>query len=163
MPNKKTMPTKRTNGSGRFSKGTSGNPSGRPLGSRNHATVLMESLLEGRAEELLQKTMEMALAGDITALRLCLERLMPVRKDRPIQLSLPPIETVQQISLAVGKVATAIGDGEITPIDGEVFTNVLGAHKDTVAQLDLDRRFEDLHRRLEDVERKMPAEGKERG
>jgi hypothetical protein len=105
IPNKKTIPTKRTNRSSKFSKGTSGNPSGRPLGSRNHATVLMESLLEGKAEELLQKAVEMALAGDTTALRLCMDRLMPPRKDRPIKLSLPPIDTVQQISLAVGKVA----------------------------------------------------------
>jgi Family of unknown function (DUF5681) len=159
MPNKKTMPTKRTNGSSQFSKGTSGNPSGRPLGSRNHATVLMESLLEGKAEELLQKAVEMALAGDTTALRLCMDRLMPARKDRPIKLSLPPIDTVQQISLAVGKVAKAIGDGEITPIDGEVFTNVLVAHKDIVAQLDFAQRFEDMQRRLADLEGRVPAKG----
>ena len=159
MPNKKTTPTKRTNGSSKFSKGTSGNPSGRPLGSRNHATVLLESLLEGKAEELLQKTMEMALAGDITALRLCLERIMPVRKDRPIQLSLPPIETVQQISFAVGKVAKAIGDGEITPADGEVLTNVLVAHKDIVAQLLFEQRFEEMQRRLADLEGRVPAKG----
>src|SRR5260370_41064183 len=108
IPNKKTIPTKRTNGSGRFSKGTSGNPSGRPLGSRNQATVLMESLLEGQAEQLIQKTIKLAMAGDMNAMRLCLERVIPPRKDRPIQLSLPPIETVQQISVAVGNVAKGI-------------------------------------------------------
>src|SRR5260370_9516112 len=97
IPNKKTIPTKRTNGSGRFSKGTSGNPSGRPLGSRNQATVLMESLLEGQAEQLNQKTIKLAMGGDIHAIRLCLERLIPPPKDRPIQLTLPPIETAHQI------------------------------------------------------------------
>ena len=157
MPNKKTMPTKRTNATGHFSKGTSGTPAGRPLGSRNHATLLMESLLEGQAEQLTQKAIDMAMGGDITALRLCLERLMPVRKDRPIQLSLPPIETVQQISLAVGKVAKAIGDGEITPSDGEVFTNVLVAHNDIVAQSHYEQRFEDMQRRLVDLEGRVPT------
>ena len=155
------MPSKQTNSNARFSKGTSGNPSGRPLGSRNHTTLLMESLLEGQAEQLIQKAMEMALDGDITAMRLCLERIMPPRKDRPIQLGLPPIETVQQISFAVGKIATAIGDGEITPIDGELFTNVLVAHKGIVAQLDLERRLEDMQRRLEDVERRVPEREKD--
>ena len=92
-------------------------------------------------------------------MRLCMDRLMPARKDRPIQLSLPPIDTVQQISLAVGKVAKAIGDGEITPIDGEVFTNVLVAHNDIVAQLDFEQRFEDMQRRLADLEGRVPAKG----
>jgi hypothetical protein len=117
----------------------------------------MESLLEGKARELIEKTVELALAGDITALRLCLDRIMPPRKDRPIQLSLPPIETVQQISAAVGTVAMAIGNGEITPADGETFTNVLVAHKDIVLQLDLVQRFEEMQRRMDDLERRVPA------
>ena len=52
-----------------------------------------------------RKAIELALAGDIAALRLCLERLIPPRKDRPIHLILPPIENVQQISLAMARVA----------------------------------------------------------
>ena len=131
------MSTKRTQRSGQFSKGTSGNPSGRPPGSRNHATLLMESLLEGEAEQLTRKAIELALAGDITALRLCLERLIPPRKDRPIHLLLPPIENVQQISLAMARVAAAIGEGEITPTEGEVVSNILLAHKTVLVTADL--------------------------
>ena len=93
------MPAKRTNGSGHFSKGTSGNPAGQPLGSRNHATLLMESLLEGEAEQLTRKAIELALAGDITALLLCLERLIPPRKDRPIHLILPQSKTYSRSRL----------------------------------------------------------------
>lgn len=142
------MSTKRTKGSGHFAKGASGNPSGRPPGSRNHATVLMESLLEGQAEQLVQKTLELALAGDITALRLCLERLIPPRKDRPIHLLLPPIEDVQQISLAMARVAAAIGEGEITPTEGEVLSNILLAHKTVLVTADLERRMDEFERRL---------------
>jgi hypothetical protein len=142
------MSTKRTKGSGQFSKGTSGNPSGRPPGSRNHATLLMESLLQGEAEQLAQKAIEMALGGDITALRLCLERLIPPRKDRPIHLTLPPIENVQQISLAMARVSTAIGEGEITPMEGEVISHVLVAQKDAVMAADFERRIEELERKI---------------
>ena len=142
------MSTKRTQGSGQFSKGTSGNPSGRPPGSRNHATLLMESLLEGEAEQLTRKAIELALAGDITALRLCLERLIPPRKDRPIHLLLPPIENVQQISLAMARVAAAIGEGEITPTEGEVVSNILLAHKTVLVTADLERRMDEFERRL---------------
>ena len=142
------MSTKRTNGSGQFSKGTSGNPSGRPPGSRNQATLLIESLLEGEAEQVTRKVIELALAGDITALRLCLERLIPPRKDRPIHLPLPPIENVQQISLAMARVSAAIGEGEITPTEGEVLSNILAANKDVMVTADLERRMDDLERRM---------------
>ena len=142
------MSTKRTRGSGQFPKGTSGNPSGRPPGSRNRATLLMESLLEGEAEQLIQKVIELALAGDIAALRLCLERLIPPRKDRPIHLLLPPIENVQQISLAMARVAAAIAEGEITPTEGEVLSNILLAHKTVLVTADLERRMDEFERRL---------------
>src|SRR5450759_4888192 len=151
------MPAKRTNGSGHFSKGTSGNPAGRPLGSRTHATLLMESLLEGEAEQLTRKAMELAMAGDITALRLCLERLIPPRKDRPIHLLLPTIENVQQICLAMTRVSAAIGEGEITPTEGEVLSNVLVAHKTVLETGDLGRRMDELELRMSKKERAAPT------
>src|SRR5205085_12543459 len=140
------MPTKRTNGSGHFPKGTSGNPAGRPPGSRNRTTLLMEFLLEGEAEQLTRKLIELALAGDINALRFCIERLMPSRKDRPIHLTLPPITNLQEIAMATSKVATAISEGEITPTEGEVLANVLLAHKDVLVTADIEMRLESLER-----------------
>lgn len=62
-----------------FEKGQSGNRDGRPQGSRNKATLAVEALLEGEAEALTRKAIERALEGDIQALRLCLERVCPVR------------------------------------------------------------------------------------
>jgi hypothetical protein len=64
---------------GRFPKGVSGNPTGRPKGTRNRATRLAESLLDGEARALARKAVELALGGDVTALKLCLERLIPRR------------------------------------------------------------------------------------
>lgn len=100
---------------GRWTKGTSGNPAGRPPGSRNQATLAMEALLEGEAERLTPKALELALNGDMAALRLCLERLQPPRKERSIQLMLPPIQTAKQICEAMGAITTAISEGQITP------------------------------------------------
>jgi uncharacterized protein DUF5681 len=142
------MSYKQVDGSGQFVKGVSGNPSGRPPGSRNQSTLLMESILEGQAEQLTQKAIDLALDGDITALRLCLERRIPPRKGRPIHLSLPPIENVQQIAAAMATVATAIGDGEITPNEGEVLARILVAQKDVVLTADLERRMEALEQRV---------------
>ncbi|HWN80221.1 MAG TPA: DUF5681 domain-containing protein [Bradyrhizobium sp.] len=79
----------------RFQKGRSGNPKGRPKGSRNAATLACEALLDGQAEALTQKAIQMALDGDPVALRLCLDRLCPPRRDRPVSFPLPPITGAQ--------------------------------------------------------------------
>jgi hypothetical protein len=67
-----------------FKPGQSGNPSGRPVGARNRATLAMEALLDGDAEAIMGKAIELAKAGDGPALRLCLDRLMPARRDRHV-------------------------------------------------------------------------------
>ena len=60
-----------------FQKGQSGNPAGRPRGSRNKASIRMQEMLEEKTEKLVNKLIKMALAGNIGALRLCLDRLVP--------------------------------------------------------------------------------------
>jgi len=77
----------------RFRKGQSGNPSGRPRGARNKTTLAVEALLDGEAEVLTRKAIERAKDGDSVALRLCLERILPPRKDRPVSFALPKIES----------------------------------------------------------------------
>jgi hypothetical protein len=51
---------------------------GRPRGSRGKATVAAEKLLDGEAKALTRKAIDLAKEGDTTALRLCLERIVPV-------------------------------------------------------------------------------------
>jgi hypothetical protein len=65
-----------------FQKGRSGNPAGRQRGCRNRATLAAEVLLEGEAEALTRRAIELALEGDTTALKLCLERIVPQRRSR---------------------------------------------------------------------------------
>jgi hypothetical protein len=74
-----------------FPKGQSGNPAGRPRGSSNRATRAAELLLDGEATALTRKAVELALAGDQAALRLCLDRTVAPRRERAVELALPPI------------------------------------------------------------------------
>ena len=73
--------TSRKQSGHRFKKGVSGNPKGRPLGAKNKSSVIAESLLVGQSEALVQKAVRMALSGNITALKLCLERIIPVKRE----------------------------------------------------------------------------------
>src|SRR5215216_3922116 len=75
-----------------FQKGQSGNPQGKPKGTRHRVTMAAETLLEGEAEAITRKAIELAKQGDGPALRLCMDRIYPARKDRPVRFGLPPIE-----------------------------------------------------------------------
>jgi hypothetical protein len=91
-----------------------GNP-GRPRGARNRSAMALEALLDGEAGEITRKAIELAKEGDITAIRLCLDRLMPVRRDRPVVFELPTIETAADLPKATNALLQAVASGELTP------------------------------------------------
>jgi len=62
-----------------FERGVSGNPAGKPKGARHRATLAAEALLDGEAEALTRKAIELALEGNIFALKICLDRILPAR------------------------------------------------------------------------------------
>jgi hypothetical protein len=129
---------------GRWAKGISGNPGGRPPGSRNKATLAMESLLDGAGEKLINKALERALDGDMTAIKLCLERILPVRRDRYIQLDIPTVETADQIPAALDCIFRAVADGQITPVEGELVSGLLMKKLQAIDQRQLEMRLAKL-------------------
>ena len=110
---------------GGFQKGQSGNPRGRPAGSRNNATLAAEALLAGEAEKLTRKCIELALDGDTFALRLCMERIYPARKDRPVEFALPPINTARDAADVMSSVMNAVAAGQLTPADASELSKVV--------------------------------------
>ena len=110
---------------GRFAKGVSGNPAGRLAGSRNSATLACEALLEGQAEALPQKAVDMALAGDTVALKIWIDRIYPARKDRPVTFALPPINTARDAADVMSSVMNAVAAGQLTPADASELSKVV--------------------------------------
>ena len=98
----------------RFQKGVSGNPAGRPRGSRNIALLAVEAMLDGEAEKLTRKCIDLALSGDVTALRLCIERICPVRRDRPVSFKLPAVTSARDAADISAAVMAAVSNGDIT-------------------------------------------------
>src|ERR1051326_2434920 len=97
-----------------FEKGRSGNPAGRPRGARNRTTLAAEALLLGQAEALTQKALERALEGDPVALRLCLERVLPARRERLISFEMPSLESAEDAAPAMAAIVAAVAAGDIT-------------------------------------------------
>jgi Family of unknown function (DUF5681) len=104
-----------------WKKGQSGNPAGMPKGTRHKAIMAAEALLDGESDALTRKAVEMALAGDTVAMRLCLERIVPPRKDRPVAFPLPKIENPAGATNLMSAMLEAVAKGEVTPCEaGEI-------------------------------------------
>jgi hypothetical protein len=74
---------------------------------------------------LTRTAVELALAGDPTAMRLCIERLLPPCRERTVKLTLPSIESVSDISAAMRAVTAALAKGDITPGEAATIAGVV--------------------------------------
>jgi hypothetical protein len=133
-----------------FEKGRSGNLSGRPKGTRNKTTLAMEALLDGEAEAITRKAIDKAKSGDMVAIRLCLERILPAVKSRPIEIDLPTVETAEDITVAHGAVIAAMAKGEITPDDAGTIASVLEAKRRAIETMELEARITEIEQREAD-------------
>jgi len=125
-----------------FQKGESGNPAGRPRGSRNRATILMQGLLAGRAEAIGQKLVELAENGDIAAIRICMER--SAGKDEPVDVGLPPIEKPSDSVAAAQAIVAAVAAGDLTATEAAGLAKVVDVYVRAVETKELDERLTKL-------------------
>ena len=116
-----------------FQKGQSGNPSGKPPGTRNRTTTLAEKLMQDDARDIVKVVLEAAKGGDMTAARLVLERIAPVRKGRPVYFDLPPVNTAADIAAAMAALTTAMASGDLTPDEAATVASVLEMRRKTMA------------------------------
>ena len=125
-----------------FERGKSGNPNGRPKGARNNATVLAEALLDGEADAITRKLIDRALEGDTTALRLCLERLLPPRRGRPVAFELPKkIETAADAVHASSLLLKACAAGDLSPGEATEIMSMISSHVRLVETTEIEARL----------------------
>ena len=127
------------NTAGQFTEGNCG----RPKGSRNKATLAIESLLQGQAETLTQTAVKKALEGDSMALRLCMERIAPAPKDQPVSFSLPKMHNALDASEAA-RVITAVSEGELTPIEATRVMGLIDSYRRTLELTEIEERLQAL-------------------
>ena len=123
---------------GRFEKGRSGNPAGKPKGCLHKATRAAQALLDGEAEALTRRAIEKALEGDATALRLCLERICPPRRDRPVMFSLPTINSATEASGAMAAILSAVASGDMTPGEAQDVATLIDCLRRTIETTELE-------------------------
>ena len=129
-----------TDDSGKFAEG---NP-GKPKGARHKTTRAVEELLQGEAEGLTRKAVNLALEGDTTALRLCLERIAPPRKDTPVEFDLPSMQSASEAAEAAQAVLQAVSGGELTPLEAASVMGLVESYRRTLETSELEKRIEAL-------------------
>lgn len=123
---------------------------GRPKGSRNKATLAVQELLDGEAENLARKAIERALEGDLVALRLCLERILPPARDQPIRFTFTAPESAEQIPAAIGRVIKAASNEKLTLSQAQTIVSLLDRQRQAFETSELAQRIDEIERLLEE-------------
>lgn len=122
---------------GRFAAGNAG----KPKGARNRTTKAVAELLEGEAQALTRKAIELALSGDTIAMRLCLERIAPPRKDAPVSFGLPSMKTAASAAKAAGAVLEAVSTGQLTPLEAVQIMGLIETYRRTLETSEFEARI----------------------
>ena len=117
---------------------------GKTKGARHKATMAVEELLDGQVKQLTQKAVEAALGGDMTAMRLCLERICPPRKDQPVLIDLPEMTTSKGASRVMAGILEAVADGDITPDEARGVSSIVEVYRKTLETSELEARLSAL-------------------
>jgi hypothetical protein len=137
-----------------FKKGNSG----RPRGSRNKTTSAVEALLDGQAEAITNKIVEMALAGDRGAMRLCFERILPPRSGRAVSLDLPDVASAEDAASAMSAIIAAVASGEITPSEAAEVSPLIDCAARAIEIRDFDQRLEQIEKQLRFIEKRNESD-----
>jgi hypothetical protein len=137
---------RRGGGATRFQPGQSGNPNGRPPGTRNKTTMACEALLAGEGEAIIRKAIKLAKSGDVSMIRALLGYILPPKPDRHLKLTLPPIETAQDALMVSRAIVEAVASGELSPAEGADMSKAIELHIKLFEVVDLETRLVELER-----------------
>jgi hypothetical protein len=132
----------------KFKKGESGNPKGRAKGSRHKATLAALELLEGDLEAITQKCIDKAKNGDLIAVKLILDKVLPNARERPISFKFPKVEGAADIITAFAAILEAVALGEITPGEARELAGIIEAVRKGIELVDLEARLTRIEEKI---------------
>ena len=108
--------------------------------------MAIQELLEGQANTITQAVINKALTGDTAALRICLDRIAPPKKDASVDFELPKMETTEDAATAARAVISAVSSGELTPLEGTRVMALVDGYRKTLETAELERRITELEK-----------------
>ena len=139
----------------KFQPGVSGNPKGRGAGTKDKRTALRQ-LLVPHQSKLLETLIDFAKAGDMTAMKICMDRLMPPLREDPIHVTIPKIESADDCTKAQAAVLNAVAAGEMLPSEGQVLSGLINAQRLAYETTHLAKQLADIQSDLDKIKEKQP-------
>jgi hypothetical protein len=117
---------------------------GRPRGSRNKTTLMAQQLLEHHAEAIVRKCILMALQGDLQAMRLCIDRVVPHRRDLPVKLGNLPMGTPEELNKVSTVLLKRVIEGHLTPSEAMPVGQLIEGRRRMIETQDINQRLQAL-------------------
>jgi Family of unknown function (DUF5681) len=136
------------NTDGTFAKGNSANLAGKPKGALNHATRAILAMMQGEAEAITRKAIDLALAGDSVAMRLVMERLVSPVRERPVNVAMPKIGAASDLIAAAAALTDATAAGDITPGEAAALSMLVGNVAKAIETVEIVARLAKLEEHL---------------
>ena len=125
-----------------------GNP-GRPKGARHKTTILAEKLMADDVTGVIKAVIDAARSGDMAAARIILDRLVPVRKGRPVEIELPPVKTAADVLAGLEAVLDHVAAGALSPEEGATVGGILEMKRRTLELVEIEQRVAALEQSQE--------------
>lgn len=150
LPPEQPLPEEGRGPDGRFTQGWKG----KPAGARNRVTLAIEAMMDGQWEVLTKTAIALALRGDPTALRLCIDRLAPQRRGRVTPIADFPIpKTATDIPAALAHLTGAVANGEITAGEADEMAKLIDRFVSAFDAAAFAQRLAELEKRVEESQR----------
>jgi hypothetical protein len=137
----------------KFQPGVSGNPTGKPKGAKDKRTALRQ-LLVPHQEKLVETLIAFAEAGDMSAMRIVMDRLMPPLREEPIHVTIPKITNADDCTKAQAAVLNAVAAGEMLPGEGQVLSGLINAQRLAYETTHLAKQLADIQEDLDKIKSK---------
>jgi hypothetical protein len=115
---------------------------GRPRGSRNKTTQLAQELLDSHAESLVRKCLVMALQGDPKTMQICMDRILPARRELPVRIGKLPTRTAAELAKASELVMRKVAAGKLTVAQGQAFAELIDRRRQVIETHDFEQRLQ---------------------
>lgn len=102
---------------------------------------MAQSLLENDVEAICTRLLIEAKEGNIQAIKIVMDRILPARKELPMALDLPEIKTPTDLLNAISAITSAVGSGIISPSEGEALSRIIDINLKAVALQDFEKRL----------------------
>ena len=116
------------------------------------ASRLAQEQLNRRAGALICKALDLAESGDVAALRLCIERILPTRKERPVSFNLPAVRSAADAEKLMAAVIEAMACGDLTPSQAAQMARPIDVFVRTSIAAGIERDLAELRKTLRDTE-----------